>query len=222
VMAMAKTPSLKASTRLLSANRPRYAPDPGDSPGDACGPRARRSSTAHPFAGPGLLQHSAQMSWNWLPWNRLDPRAAAVRGNARATGRRERAHPRGAERLARCPCRAGARSRICAVCAFASNSSRAQSGIYVMRANATGIQGVLDVAWGTALLVPAGSLGTLSRLAASAKVPGAARNARCREAPARFTGRQCGVSGAYVPLALTTATWWMVSRRRANARIFPP
>jgi Tol biopolymer transport system component len=140
--------------------------------------------------------------------------------------------------------------------AFTSNSSRAQSGIYVMRANgtgvtrlaltkwptndfgpayapgggqiafssdrlhpnlccedlflmgahgsrqhlvATGIQGVLDVAWGTAPLVPAGSPGTLSHPPASTQVPGAARDARCREAPARLTSRQCTASSAPGP-----------------------
>jgi dipeptidyl aminopeptidase/acylaminoacyl peptidase len=139
--------------------------------------------------------------------------------------------------------------------AFTSNSSRAQSGIYVMRANgtgvtrlaltmwptnnfgpayapgggqiafssdrlhpnlccedlflmgahgsrqhlvATGIQGVLDVAWGTAPLVPAGSPGTLSHPPASAQVPGAARDARCREAPAWLTSSLCTTSSADV------------------------
>jgi hypothetical protein len=66
--------------------------------------------------------------------------------------------------------------------------------LFVMRANGsqqhlvgTGIQGVLDVAWGSAPLVPAGSPGTLSRPPAGAAVPGALRNGRCREAPAWLT-----------------------------------
>jgi Tol biopolymer transport system component len=140
--------------------------------------------------------------------------------------------------------------------AFTSNSSRAQSGIYVMRANgtgvtrlalttwptnnfgpayapggsqiafssdrrhpnlccedlflmgahgsrqhlvATGIQGVLDVAWGTAPLVAARSPGTLSRPPASTQSPGAARDARCLEAPARLTSMQCTASSAPGP-----------------------
>jgi Tol biopolymer transport system component len=71
--------------------------------------------------------------------------------------------------------------------------------LFVMRADGsrqhlvdTGIQGVLDVAWGTAPLVPAGSPGTLSRPAAGAPMPGALRNGRCREAPAWLTARWCG------------------------------
>ena len=71
--------------------------------------------------------------------------------------------------------------------------------LFVMRADGsrqhlvdTGIQGVLDVAWGTAPLVPAGSPGTLSRPAAGVPAPGAFRDGRCREAPARLTARWCG------------------------------
>jgi Tol biopolymer transport system component len=73
--------------------------------------------------------------------------------------------------------------------------------LFVMRADGshqhlvrTGIQGVLDVAWGSAPLVPAGSPGTLSRPAAGAPAPGASRTARCREAPAWLTTRWCGAA----------------------------
>jgi Tol biopolymer transport system component len=140
---------------------------------------------------------------------------------------------------------------------FASNSSRPQSSIYVMRADgtgaarlamtkwptdnfgpayapgggqiafssdrrhpdlccedlflmrtdgsrqhlvATGLQGVIDVAWGTAPLLPAGSPDTLSRPPADAKMPGAALNALCREAPGWVTSRQCSVSNADLTL----------------------
>jgi TolB protein len=55
--------------------------------------------------------------------------------------------------------------------------------LFVMRADGsqqhlvgTGIQGVVDVAWGSAPLVPAGSPGTLSRPAAGAHVPAASRH----------------------------------------------
>ena len=137
--------------------------------------------------------------------------------------------------------------------AFANNSSRAQSAIYVMRANgtgvtrlattkwptnnfgpayapdgsqiafssdrlhpdlccedlfvmhadgaqqhlvATGIKGVIDVAWGTAPLVPPGSAGTLSHPPAGTQVPSTARSTRCREALAWPTSMGCGVSSA--------------------------
>jgi hypothetical protein len=62
-----------------------------------------------------------------------------------------------------------------------------------------GIQGVLDVAWGTAPLVAARSPGTLSRPPASTQSPGAARDARCLEAPARLTSMQCTASSAWGP-----------------------
>jgi Tol biopolymer transport system component len=59
--------------------------------------------------------------------------------------------------------------------------------LFVMRADGvhqhlvdTGIQGILDVAWGSAPLVTAGSRGTVSRPPAAAPAPGAARRARCR------------------------------------------
>jgi TolB protein len=125
--------------------------------------------------------------------------------------------------------------------AFASNSSRPQSSIYVMRADgsgvtrlattkwptdnfgpsyapggrqiafssdrrhpdlcceelfamhangsrqhlvATGLQGVVDIAWGTAPPVPAGSPGTLSRLPAGNPATGASRHVACYKAPA--------------------------------------
>ena len=135
--------------------------------------------------------------------------------------------------------------------AFASNSSRVQSAIYVMRADgtdvtrlaatkwptnsigpayapggdqiafasdrlhpdlccvnlflmhadgsqqhliATGLQGVIDIDWGTAPLVPAGSPGTLARPRASARVPGASRDGRCWPATLRYPhvpGQRC-------------------------------
>jgi hypothetical protein len=68
--------------------------------------------------------------------------------------------------------------------------------LFVMRANGsgqhlvdTGLQGVIDVDWGTAPPVPAGSPGTLSRPPAGAHAPGTARYAAgCREAPGWLTG----------------------------------
>jgi dipeptidyl aminopeptidase/acylaminoacyl peptidase len=129
--------------------------------------------------------------------------------------------------------------------AFASNSNRAQSSLYVMRANGTavtrlattkwptnnfgpayapgggqiafssdrrhpdlcceelfamradgsrqhlvptGLQGVLDVAWGPASPVPAGSPSTLSHPPVPAPALGASRYAGCHKAPAWLTG----------------------------------
>jgi Tol biopolymer transport system component len=46
----------------------------------------------------------------------------------------------------------------------------------------TGVQGVLDVAWGSAALVAERSRGTAARPPAGAPVPGAARRARCQVA----------------------------------------
>ena len=63
----------------------------------------------------------------------------------------------------------------------------------------TGIQGVVDVAWGTAPLVPAGSPGTLSRPAAEAPAPSARRDMRCREALSWPASPWCGPSGANTP-----------------------
>lgn len=70
--------------------------------------------------------------------------------------------------------------------------------LFVMRANgsqqhlvATGIQGVVDVAWGTAPLVPPSSPGTRARPPASAQVPRASRSPRCYVAPPWLTSRQC-------------------------------
>ena len=61
----------------------------------------------------------------------------------------------------------------------------------------TGIQGVVDVAWGSAPLVPAGSPGTLSRPAAGAHVPGTSRRAAvCHEAPAWLASMRCSASAA--------------------------
>jgi Tol biopolymer transport system component len=75
--------------------------------------------------------------------------------------------------------------------------------LFVMRADGsrqhlvnTGIQGVLDVAWGTAPLIPAGSPGTLSRPPAGAPAPGATGNAHCRQAPAWLASMRCGASSA--------------------------
>jgi Tol biopolymer transport system component len=73
--------------------------------------------------------------------------------------------------------------------------------LFVMRADGsqqhlvdTGIQGVVDVAWGSAPLVPAGSPGTLSRPAAGAHVPGTSRRAAvCHEAPA-WLAPACGAA----------------------------
>jgi TolB protein len=73
--------------------------------------------------------------------------------------------------------------------------------LFVMRADGsrqhlvrTGIQGVLDVAWGTAPPVPAGSPGTLSRPTASVPAPSASRTARCRQAPVWLTSMSCGAA----------------------------
>ena len=61
----------------------------------------------------------------------------------------------------------------------------------------TGLQGVIDIAWGSAPPVPAGSPGTLSRAAAAAHVPGASRRAAgCHEAPARLASMRCSASAA--------------------------
>ena len=134
---------------------------------------------------------------------------------------------------------------------FVSNFARAQSGIYVMRANgtdvtrlaltkwptnnfgpvyapsgsqiafssdrmhpdlccedlfvmgadgsqqhlvATGLQGVIEVAWGTAPLIAAGSPGTLSHPPAVPHVSGSARSPRCDYAPPMLTGGRCSVA----------------------------
>jgi TolB protein len=76
--------------------------------------------------------------------------------------------------------------------------------LFVMRADGseqhlvgTGIQGVVDVAWGSAPLVPAGSPGTLSRPAAGAHVPGTSRPATvCHEAPPWLASMPCSGSAA--------------------------
>jgi Tol biopolymer transport system component len=67
--------------------------------------------------------------------------------------------------------------------------------LFVMRANGsgqhlvdTGLQGVIDVDWGTAPPVPAGSPGTLSRPSAGAPATSASRYAGCRAAPGWLTG----------------------------------
>jgi Tol biopolymer transport system component len=64
-------------------------------------------------------------------------------------------------------------------------------GLFVMRANGsrqhlvtTGLQGVIDVAWGTAPPVSAGSPGTLSHPPAGAPATGASRYPGCYKAPA--------------------------------------
>ena len=63
--------------------------------------------------------------------------------------------------------------------------------LFVMRASgsrqhlvATGLQGVIDVAWGTAPPVPAGSPGTLSHPPAGAPATGASRHPGCYKTPA--------------------------------------
>jgi hypothetical protein len=67
--------------------------------------------------------------------------------------------------------------------------------LFVMRANGsqqhlvdTGLQGVIDVDWGTAPPVPAGSPGTLSRPPAGGPTSGASRYAGCHKTPAGLTG----------------------------------
>jgi Tol biopolymer transport system component len=67
--------------------------------------------------------------------------------------------------------------------------------LFVMRANgsrqhlvATGLQGVIDVAWGSAPPVPAGSPGTLSHAPVGTPAAGASRYAGCYKAPAWLTG----------------------------------
>jgi Tol biopolymer transport system component len=66
--------------------------------------------------------------------------------------------------------------------------------LFLMRADgsqqhlvATGLQGVIDIAWGTAPLVPAGSPGTLARPPANAQAP-VGLSARYRKTPAGLTG----------------------------------
>jgi TolB protein len=67
--------------------------------------------------------------------------------------------------------------------------------LFVMRANGsqqhlvdTGLQGVIDVDWGTAPPVPAGSPGALSRPPAATPALGASRYAGCYKTPAGLTG----------------------------------
>ena len=64
-----------------------------------------------------------------------------------------------------------------------------QSGGSQQHPIATGLQGVIDIGWGTAPLVPAGSPGTLGRPPASVRVPGAAHDARCHLTPAGQRGQ---------------------------------
>jgi len=78
--------------------------------------------------------------------------------------------------------------------------------LFVMRADGTrqhlvntGIEGVVDVAWGSAPLVQARSPGTISRPAAGTHTPGAVRDGRCREAQPWLTGTWCGATDARVP-----------------------
>jgi Tol biopolymer transport system component len=66
--------------------------------------------------------------------------------------------------------------------------------LFVMRANGsrqhlvnTGLQGVVDVDWGSAPPVPVGSPGTLSRPLAGPPSLGTSRDAGCREAPGWLT-----------------------------------
>ena len=145
--------------------------------------------------------------------------------------------------------------------AFASNCCRAQSSVYVMRANGTGVRklatspwpnnnfgpayapsgdqiafssdrrypnvnfedlfamrasgaqqhliatgkkGVIDVAWGTAPPVAAGSPGTLSHPTAGASLPGPTRAARCGDALAWLTSARCDRSSAATALGRPT------------------
>jgi Tol biopolymer transport system component len=76
------------------------------------------------------------------------------------------------------------------------------SDLFVMGANGsrqhlvnTGLHGAVDLAWGPAPPVRAGSAGTLSRPLAGPQVPAASRHARCSEAPARLMSRQCRAYG---------------------------
>jgi TolB protein len=79
--------------------------------------------------------------------------------------------------------------------------------LFVMRADgaqqhliATGIQGVIGVAWGTAPMILPGLPGTMSRPPASAQMPGAARSMRCYLAPPWLTSRRCIVSSTGMTL----------------------
>ena len=78
--------------------------------------------------------------------------------------------------------------------------------LFVMRANrsqqhlvTTGLQSVIDVAWGTAPLVPPGAPGTLARPPAGAPATGASRLAGCREAPGWVTGNTPFTPAASLP-----------------------
>ena len=75
--------------------------------------------------------------------------------------------------------------------------------LFVMRANGsqqhlvdTGLQGVIDVDWGTAPPVLAGSPGALSRAPAATPALGASRYAGCYKTPAGLTGTWCGAPSA--------------------------
>ena len=75
--------------------------------------------------------------------------------------------------------------------------------LFVMQANGsqqhlvtTGLQGVVDIAWGPVPPIPAGSPGTLSHPSADAQAPATSQQAHCREALAWLASRQCGASGA--------------------------
>ena len=66
--------------------------------------------------------------------------------------------------------------------------------LFLMRADgsqqhliATGLQAIIDIAWGTAPLVPAGAPGTLAHLPVGAQVPGAAYSARYHSTPGGLT-----------------------------------
>ena len=79
--------------------------------------------------------------------------------------------------------------------------------LFVMRADgahqhlvATGIQGVIGVAWGTAPMILPGSPGTISRPPASAQAPGTSPNTRCYVAPPWLTSRRCSESSAGLTL----------------------
>jgi hypothetical protein len=69
-----------------------------------------------------------------------------------------------------------------------------------MRANGSkqhlvpiGAQGVLDIAWGTAPLVPPGSPGTLSQAPPAAHRSVASRAVRCPESPAWPASTRCSI-----------------------------
>jgi Tol biopolymer transport system component len=83
--------------------------------------------------------------------------------------------------------------------------------LFAMRADgagqhliATGKKGVIDIAWGSAPPVPAGSPDTIARPTAGVPLPGPSRAARCREALAWLTSTRCDRSSAAMTLGRPT------------------